>query len=273
MKASDRSIILGLLVAGLAAAFWFLVIAPKREEASALDDEIATLDASVAEQEQLVAYAEAAEADYKSDYHRLVVLGKAVPGDSDSASLMNQMQTLADRAGLDFRTIVLADGSGATPTPAPTAETTADPAPAAAEDVPGTPVTSVAPTEAAAATLPIGATVGPAGLPAMPYDMSFRGDFFQFADFLSDLDSMVRTGSKGVGVNGRLLTVDGFVFGGDQKRGYPYLDTKLRVTSYVAPADQGLTGGATPEAPAATPAAAPAPAPAPAPTATGTVTP
>ena len=48
-----------------------------------------------------------------------------------------------------------------------------------------------------------------------------------------------------------------------------FLNTSLRVTSYVAPADQGLTGGATAAAPPATTPATPTPTS----STTGTVTP
>ena len=65
-------------------------------------------------------------------------------------------------------------------------------------------------TEASAATLPIGASIGPAGLPVMPYDLTFTGDFFQIADFMKRLDAMVHTRQGTVDVTGRLLTVDAF---------------------------------------------------------------
>ena len=41
MKAADRGILLGLLILGALAAFWFLLLSPKRAEASKLEAEIA----------------------------------------------------------------------------------------------------------------------------------------------------------------------------------------------------------------------------------------
>jgi hypothetical protein len=263
MKRGDRMIVLGLGLVALLVGFWFLAVAPKRAELSELDDQITALEGSVAEQEQLAAFAEEAQGDYDRDYHRLVVLGKAIPGDDDSASLIEQTQTLADDARIDFRTIVLAAGDEAEATaPPPVAtETTTDPPPTestgegATTAETGTTATSAttpaAPaTESAAAMLPIGATVGSAGLPVLPYDLTFSGGFFEVADFMSELDGMVRVDSKGIGVDGRLLTVDGFSLLVDLERGLPHLNANLRVTSYVAPADQGLTAGATATAPA-----------------------
>jgi hypothetical protein len=259
MKASDRAILIGLLIAGLLAAFWFAVLSPKRDEVSKLDDEIAALEQSVAEQEALATYAEQAKDGYEQNYHRLVVLGKAVPSDDDSASFIEQTNALATRADVDFRSMALASAS-APPPPPPASQTTTDQNAAEGEPTAGSSsgeatAASTEPTEAAAALLPIGATVGPAGLPVMPYDMAFRGGFFDIADFFEELDSMVDVDAKGVGIGGRLLTVDGFKLTADEAKGFPYLGADLHVTTYVAPAEQGLTGGGTPVAPAASVAA------------------
>jgi hypothetical protein len=114
--------------------------------------------------------------------------------------------------------------------------------------------------EASAATLPIGASVGPAGLPVMPYDLKFTGQFFQIADFMKRLDAMVRTANGAVNVNGRLLTVDAFTLApiqastnADAFTLVPTLTADLSVTTYLTPPDQGITAGATPTGPAPAP--------------------
>jgi hypothetical protein len=254
MKATDRSILIGVALLGLLAAFWFLIAAPKREQLSGLEDDVATLQGEVETQESLLASADEARKSFPSDYHSLVVLGKAVPSDDDAASLIDQTNTLAQRSGIEFRGLVLTNGDdAAAAAPPPASETTADQS-QSDTSAPTEPVTTpaVAPaTEAAAASLPIGASVGSAGLPVMPYDFDFRGDFFQIADFMGRLDDMVRVDHKGLGVDGRLLTIDSFSLAGDKADGFPLLDATLHVTSFVAPADEGETGGATPAAPAA----------------------
>ena len=58
--------------------------------------------------------------------------------------------------------------------------------------------------------MPLGATVGPAGLAVMPYTLTFGGSFFQIADFIKGLDSLVETKNEEVAVDGRLFTVNGF---------------------------------------------------------------
>ena len=70
---------------------------------------------------------------------------------------------------------------------------------------------TVPPTEAAASLLPLGASIGPAGLGVMPYSLTFSGDFFQIANFIGGIDSLVHTGAKSnVAVDGRLVTLNGF---------------------------------------------------------------
>ena len=94
----------------------------------------------------------------------------------------------------------------------------------------------------------------------MPYDLTFRGTFFEVADFVAALNGMVKTSARGIAVDGRLLTINGFELQPDEEKGFPELSVKLTVTTYVAPVDQGVAAGATPTAPApgtATPASAP----------------
>ena len=95
------------------AVFWFVLLAPKREEAAALGDKIAELKESVATAEDQAAFAEAAEADYDENYHRLVVLGQAVPDDSDSPSLLVELQKLADDAKVSFDGLALSENAQA----------------------------------------------------------------------------------------------------------------------------------------------------------------
>jgi Tfp pilus assembly protein PilO len=281
MKQSDRTILVGVALLALVIAFWVMVLGPKRQEASDLSKQASDLQASVEQEQQLAAFAEQAKSSFGQNYHHLVVLGKAVPQDSDQASLLVQLNALARRAGVSFRTLDL-DASAAqaaptapslsptipgdttttttdstTTTTTPASDTTTASTPAATGSVP-----SVLPTEASAALTPIGSGVGPAGLPVMPYQLSFSGGFFQIADFLQELDELVHTSNGHVSVSGRLLTVNGFALspgdvsatsaaagGSPAGKAGKKLSVDLSVTTYLTPADQGLTGGATPSGP------------------------
>ncbi len=99
MKTTDRAILFGVLILGSLAAFWLLVLSPKRAEVSKLDKEVSELETAVSEQQQLVLAGEAAQDSYARNYHRLVVLGKAVPAGDDAPSLFIEIEAIAKRGG------------------------------------------------------------------------------------------------------------------------------------------------------------------------------
>ena len=212
MSRNDRMILLVVPVIAALAAFWFLAIKPKQDKASTLDTQVSQLQSQVSTDQAAAQAGQGAREKFPQTYQRLVVMGKAVPVDDETASLMVQVNRIAKRSGVKFEAIDVATGSaGAAPAaPAPTA-----PAPTTPTTTPSTPTTPAAavpaaPTEASAALLPIGATVGSAGLPTLPYSMTFSGSYFQIADFMAGVDGLVRTGKGTVSVDGRLATIDGF---------------------------------------------------------------
>jgi len=244
LKSNDRAILIGLGVVVLIAAFWIMVLGPKRKEASDLKSQAADLQAQVTQAEADAASSQQAQTDFSSNYRRLVALGKAVPEDADTPSLLTQLETLSEDAKISFRSLQATESPSASGVAATTTTPTTDPTLAS---------------EQAAALLPIGATVGTAGLPTMPYSLEFQGGFFDIADFIGKIDGLVYTDkSKKVRVDGRLLTIDGFSFNASPN-GFPDLTADMAVTSYLTPRAQGATAGATPTGPAVTtPATAPA---------------
>ena len=264
MRRNELTIVISVAVIAMIAGFWLLVISPKRDEAASLKNDIDGLQASLAQAQDTAAAGEQAREDYPVNYRSLVVLGKAVPADGDQAGLLVQVQRLADRSGVDFRSIDLTESAAgaSTPTAPSSSDTSVSPIPpetpstGSTEDTTNVAATPAPATEAAAATLPIGASVGPAGLPVMPYSLTFTGDFFQIAAFLESLDKMVQMPHGEVDVTGRLLTVDGFALappksaGGASSGASSTLVASLAVTTYLTPADQGVTAGATSSGPA-----------------------
>jgi hypothetical protein len=69
---------------------------------------------------------------------------------------------------------------------------------------------------------------------------------------MAGLDGLVHVRDAGarVAVDGRMLTIDGFALQGGAPGSSPVLKSQLVVTSYVTPAEQGLTLGASPGGPA-----------------------
>lgn len=247
LKSTNGLVVAMLVVAGIAIAFWMLALSPKREEAAKLDARVGQLEASIALHRAEVAEGEAAREEFSEDYQRLVVLGKAVPGDDDTASLLVQISHIADKTGVEFRELELNSESGSGAAPA---------APAAPASAGSEPVSA---TEAAASLLPLGAAIGPAGLAVMPYTLTFDGSFFKIADFIEEIDSLVKTSNEDVTVDGRLLTLDAFSLVADPDTGFPDLQVTFAITTYLTPPSEGETAGATPSSPGtalATPASA-----------------
>jgi Tfp pilus assembly protein PilO len=243
MSSSHRLIVVMLVFAALAVAFWMLLLSPKRQEASDLGTEAAKARESLALHQSEVAQALAAKKSFPAAYQQLVVLGKAVPADDETASLLVGLNRIARDAGVRFEKLTLSSSGGGSEAATPPPEEGAS---------------SSSPTELSASMLPLGATIGPAGLAVMPYDLSFQGSFFQMADFIKGLDSLVKTANSAVDVTGRLITINGFSLSPDDSAGFPVLDAGFSVTTYVLPAES-TTSGATPSSPEAvssTPAAA-----------------
>jgi Tfp pilus assembly protein PilO len=246
MSQNDRTILLVIPLVAAVVAFWFLLISPKRDEAKQLETQVTQLQESVNTQQAAVQAGETARKSFPRDYHRLVVLGKAVPVDDETPSFLVQLQNISERTGIEFESINAGSGGGGTAA-APT-------------------TTSATPTEGSASLLPIGASVGSAGLPTLPYTLTFDGgNYFQIADFMAGIDGLVNTRKGRISSDGRLVTIDGFDLTADSRRAFPFLNATLNVTTYVTPANQGLTAGATPAGPSTTTTvAAPATTPAPA---------
>jgi Tfp pilus assembly protein PilO len=246
MKAKDKkltNLMVGamLLVAVVAGAFWILLLSPKREEASKLEAQVTQLEGSLAQHEGEIATAEEARDEFPTAYQHLVVLGKAVPSEDETASLLVQVNHIASDAGVRFQTLSL-EASESESAESPVAATGGE---------------TVSATEAAASLTALGAGVGPAGLAVMPYKLAFTGDFFEIADFIKGLDSLVKTTNEGVGVEGRLITVNGFSLAEDSEAKFPELQATFSVTTYLTPPSQATTAGASPvglEEPVATPA-------------------
>jgi len=262
VKGSDKAVVMGVIVAIVLAGFYFKVISPKRQKASSLSTDIAMLQSQIAEQQQVAQFAEDARQHFPAYYGSLVVLGKAVPSDADTPSLLVQLNTLAERTGVEFNGLKLSADSGSASTAAPAApppttpsdgSTPSDSSSTSSSATPAATTTPTAATEATAANLPLGAAVGAAGLPVMPYDLTFEGTYFDVANFLKGVDDLVHMRGTGqVSADGRLLTVFGYSLAPTENETpgpNPKLEVNLSVTSYLPPSDQGATAGASPSGP------------------------
>jgi hypothetical protein len=221
-------------IAVLATGFWIVALSPKRDEAAKLSARVEKLESDLAQHQAEADAAIAARKGFSKAYQQLVVLGKAVPGNDETASLLVQINQIAAAARVSFQTLKLnATGEEA-------GEATVAAAPGAQQ---------ISATEASAALLPLGAEIGAAGLGVMPYTLTLEGDFFRMADFIRGLDEMVKTTNENVAVDGRLVTIDGFVLEPAQGAGFPQLQATFAVTTYLTPPTQGVAAGATSSGP------------------------
>ncbi len=244
MTHSNRAIVAAIIVAVGAVAFWMLMMSPKREEASKLGTEVENIQASLSQHEAEIIAGEEAKEGFADSYKQLVVLGKATPADDETASLLVQVNHIAEKSKVRFSNLQLeASGSGGEVEAAGAAAATTS--------------ELLTPTEASASLLPLGAEIGPAGLAVMPYSLTFNGTFFQLADFIHGLDGLVTTDDEAVTVDGRLLTINGFTLKGDSKSDFPHLEGEFSVTTFLTPPGEGLSTGAAPETAGATTESAP----------------
>jgi hypothetical protein len=223
---THKNKILLAAVAAIAAvaAFWFLALTPKQDEATQLDTEIAAKQSQVDQSAaQLVTY-EKAKRNYKVNYTTMTRLGKAVPADDDVRSLLVQINDAAKRAEVDFQAINLGGGTSSTTAGAAT----------------GTP--------AALAPPPGAVPVGSAGFSAMPFSFGFEGSFFRLSDFFNRLEDFVTVTNKDVGVTGRLLLVGSISLAADSGD-LKHLKAQVGAASYLAPAEASVAAAAPSTAP------------------------
>jgi Tfp pilus assembly protein PilO len=222
----SKLVIPAVVAVAALAAFWFLALAPKREQVAKLDKDIAAQDAAAAQSELLAATYLRAKERYRVNYRTLASLGKAVPADDDVRSLLVQIADAAERSKVSFESLNVVP-SGVPAPDAATAASTGAPAPA-----PGT------------------VAVGSAGFSAMPFTFSFSGRYFRLSSFLQRLERFVTVQNEKIGVTGRLLLLGSIAVAPDGEDPGT-LQAKISAATYLVPPTQGVPGAATPAAGAA----------------------
>jgi hypothetical protein len=227
---SPKILIPAVLAIAAVAAFWFLALTPKREEATRLDGEITTKQSQLDQSRALLVSYEKAKANYRTNYKTFTRLGKAVPPDDDVRSLLVQLDDAAARSKVDFHSITIGGSStGAATTSSPSGLA---PAPGA---VP----------------------VGSAGFSAMPFTFGFNGSFFRLSDFFDRVEDFVTVTNGKLDVTGRLLLVGSISV--TPQGGLKHMNAEIGATSYLVPPASGIEG-ATPASPASGPPGATSPA-------------
>jgi Tfp pilus assembly protein PilO len=244
VSAQNRIVAGGVALVALIAAFWFLLLAPKRADISAANAQIAQVEARRDAARTSAQQAERDRAGYVRDYQVVARLGKAVPADDDIASLVYQLETIARANDIDFRTVKLTASAAATPATTPSnaaAAGTNDKKPAGADET-STATATVAPP--VVAQPPPGAVVGEAGLVTVPFTLTFDGDYMKLQRLLKAINALAKNDKSQIKVQGRLLTVDGFSLAAGPD-GFPQLKATVSATAYLAPsADEAAAANA-----------------------------
>jgi len=119
----DRKIALAIVPILLVAAYWFLLLAPKREAATQaskdLTEQTQRRDTAKAQAE----LARGAETNFAADYTQLVRLGKAIPSGVDMPSLIVQLESAAAGTGIRFTRIATGERDASAPVTPPPAAT------------------------------------------------------------------------------------------------------------------------------------------------------
>jgi hypothetical protein len=221
----SNKILLTVVGFGLAvAAFWFLVLSPKREEITTLDGNISAKQAEVAQSQQMLATYETARGSYKKNYATLARLGKAVPADDDVRSLLVQVEATAEGTGVDFGQIELGSGLGGA-------------------DAPSTPADGNATPEGQLAAAPGTIPVAGGALSAMPFNFQFTGGFFDLSTFFAKLEHFVSTNNKHLDATGRLLRIEKVSIA-PAGTGYPDMRATVGAATYVVPPVEPVEAGA-----------------------------
>ncbi len=220
MTTNDTRTIAIVVLAGIAilAALWMLAISPKREERTAVKANVTAQEARLSTAQAQLASFEAAKKQFPVKLAELKRLDEAVPARGAISSLLRQLQRRAKARNSNLRLVALK--------------------------------TAAAPATAAVSTP--GATTGPNGLAALPFEFEFTGEYFDLRDILATVRRSVSVKKDKIKVSGRLLTIDTLKFDRSEPSSTMTKAT-LTATAYIAP-----DGASTPQPPAG--AAAPAPA-------------
>ena len=294
MTPRDRKLLAIFAVLILLGGYWFLVLGKKK---SAVADAEAAKTAAQTELDNAKT-AEAAgklqKKRYPVSYSRLVKLGKAIPEGSDYASLVVQVNDVAEQSGVRFESLMSTEGAPDTNINVTGLQTTCgEGGSTAATGATG----ASAATGATGATGPTQANTGvgqaindanaaagaagssaeqsanasaedcsqapsltdlaaqAAGLELRTFTFKFKGSFFNLHEVLSNLMDLVRTNNGKVKVTGRLLQINMITLGSND---FPDISADIEMTGYSLPDDASATAGASPAAPAGAPVAEPA---------------
>lgn len=248
MSDARRPALAVLVILALLGGGWFMLVAPKRAETTAVGAKIAQAETRRVAAEAMLADAERVRADTRRNSAVIARLDKAVPDDDDVGALIRQLDAIARANRIDFRAMKLVGSAAPAPAVAPVtaegktgeADTPVGEKPAGENPAAGKPAegaeaeASATPVAATVAQPPPGAAVGPAGLLTVPFSFTFDGGYLEMQRFLGAIDDLAKNDKGRITVRGRLITVDGFSLAAGRD-GFPKVKALVSATAYLAP--------------------------------------
>jgi Tfp pilus assembly protein PilO len=109
MTDRDKKLLVALVPILVLVGYWFLVLAPKREEATAAGEELTVQEQRRDDAQIMLQAAQGAKKSFDASYTQIVRLGKAIPSNVDMPSLLVQLDAAAAGTGIRFTKIVTGD--------------------------------------------------------------------------------------------------------------------------------------------------------------------
>jgi Tfp pilus assembly protein PilO len=126
MSGRDRKIVMAIVPLVLIVAYWFLLMSPKREEASKAQKDLTEQQDRLSAAKEVSTRAKGAKTSFAADYGEIVRLGKAIPARVDMPSLLVQLDRAAEGTDIKFtkisqgeRTVAPVAAAAASVTPPP----------------------------------------------------------------------------------------------------------------------------------------------------------
>ena len=179
------SLLTAVLIVGILAASWFLLVSPKRSEASELRGKATEQQASNDALVQKLNELKAQSLDLPKQKAQLAVIGKQIPDNPALPTLIRNLTAAGKKVGVQ-----LVSMKPGTPTAAVVA------APVAVAAVPATTTsgtdTTTSDGTAAAGTTPAAAAPVAAPLYVVPLALEITGSYFEVEQFINKLEGMQR---------------------------------------------------------------------------------
>jgi hypothetical protein len=247
MSSRDRLLLALVVPAVLIAAFWFLLLSPKRAEIKRLNSDVDAARASLADSAAKLARNRSDRDQVQANLRTLAGAGRAVPAEVAVPPLLRQLQRTAGSSRVKMQIVSQTADTSATSTPPG-----------------GTPAT--------AGTTP--GQVSGGGIHTTEVSLSFEGRYGEVQGFFGRLQRLVRLSGQRIDATGRLVSVSSVELSPGSK-GFPTLTATVNASIYSLADLSELLAQATGSSPGAAPqtAAAGSTAPVTAAAATPAVTP